>query len=69
MSGPHRGGGGFFRLTLYTVLVESLNPAQSINQFWVVFSFCNVCIFNLSSVLYFPEHPTWMVLYSLIVLI
>ena len=36
--------------------------------FWVVFNFCILCIFNWSSVLYFPEHPTRVALYSHIVL-
>ena len=33
-----------------------------------MFSFCSFCIFNLSSVCTFQHEPTWMALYSLIVL-
>ena len=41
----------------------------SLFVFYVVFSFCIFCIFNLSIILlYFPDHPMWMALYCLIVL-
>jgi len=42
--------------------------AQRCLLLWSVLNVCIVCISALSSVLYCPEHPTWMALYSLTVL-
>ena len=45
--------------------------SQKVLCFCTVFiwmSLCSFCVFNLSSVLYFLQHSTWMALYRLLVL-